>query len=341
MKKIFTFLILGLSSCLMLSQSTITVDNSINSAGEYTDLQQAINEASPGDTIQVHPSPTAYGAIEINKPLVLIGLGHNPALPGNGSVATIGAVDLTGNCANTTIQGLKFTGNIQTQTPITNIANIIIKNNYLSGVTGNANATVQGWTIQGNIIEGSVNVSNASNWLVSNNIIKSGSYSFLSANGSINVANNLIILVSSLAFTSCDGMVFNNNIVYLTSGATEIGMNVTTLNASNNLVYSGDGFTVPELDGTNNINNEDPQFVDASPFDFLDYYNNDYHLQASSPGANAGLDGTDVGIYGGNYDFDINGRPYDIPYMLTLTIFNPSVDVGGTLNVHFSAQKNP
>jgi len=54
------------------------VDNNIPSAGQYTTLQAAYDEASVGDTIFVCPSNANYAGINIDKRVTIIGTGWQP-----------------------------------------------------------------------------------------------------------------------------------------------------------------------------------------------------------------------------------------------------------------------
>ena len=61
--------ILAIACSLSLASfaKVITVNNNINSPGQYTNLQQAIDSASAGDTIYVHGSATSYGNVNVKN----------------------------------------------------------------------------------------------------------------------------------------------------------------------------------------------------------------------------------------------------------------------------------
>ncbi len=68
-------------------------------------------------------------------------------------------------------------------------------------------------------------------------------------------------------------------------------------------------------------------------------YAYDFSLQATSPGKNAGTDGTDIGIYGGAKPFvDMTGSPA-IPQMKSIQILNPVIPAGDSLRVIIKANK--
>jgi len=85
MKKIiFTIAMLAFAS---LSNATIIIVD-INGAGQFTSIQLAIDNALPGDTIQVWPG-TYNGAININKNVVLQGSGYENTIITSASNPTI------------------------------------------------------------------------------------------------------------------------------------------------------------------------------------------------------------------------------------------------------------
>jgi hypothetical protein len=117
---------------------------------------------------------------------------------------------------------------------------------------------------------------------------------------------------------------------------------------SNNL---GFGLTTNIVTGTNSGSNNtaaDPKFLYL--YSTTDHSYNDqnkYKLKSSSPGKNAGTDGTDIGIYGGQYPWPasvlvdyIHCIPPTIPMMQELIIQNSSVPANGTLNFSVRAYKS-
>jgi len=125
-------------------------------------------------------------------------------------------------------------------------------------------------------------------------------------------------------------MVTNGNMTeFGTSGS-------TNLDFRNNLTFSYIGNTITALSGTN-LDNTNPMFTTAPAATEHDFYNNDYHLLGASAGINYGTDGTNIGIYGNNFLFDMQGRPDLMPYPSTITINNNVVAPGQDLNVNFTA----
>jgi hypothetical protein len=341
MKHILTLFSLILFTIALQAQTVITVDNTTGSGADYTSLQAALDDANPGDTLQVHSSPNDYGAITIEKSIYIIGTGHNPAANSDIEVANISTITLKSNCANTTINGVYMT-HVNVGTPIVDISDITFRNCRVTGaINGSNNANVHDWVIEGNLfVYGSINPNLSYNWLVRNNLFYTTTYSFSNMNSSVTMSNNLVIVAGNNLFNGCTGTTVNNNIFYVTAGATIIGLNNTVLSASNNLTYAGNGASLSNFPGTDNLNNVDPVFINATNAGILNYYSNNYRSEPGSPADNAGTDGADIGLYGGTFGYHQDGKPSDVPYMLSLGIQNPSLEAGELLNVIFSAQKN-
>lgn len=340
MKTIFTLLCIGFISFTTLAQSkVITVDNRPNSGADYTNLATAITNTIVGDTIYVHPSATVYSAITISKPLVIVAMGHNPANSSDGERAYVGGITFTGNCANTLITGL-YIGYINTSGTITNGRNIKIANNRIANyITGNNNVAYEDWVIEGNIFDSAyVNPNGANGWIIKNNIFNNSSWAMYHFNNTDSFINNIVINSSVNFAYNCTNPIVNNNI-FILGTVTEVGSTNSTITFNNNLTYNFDGFSVTSLSGSNNLDNTNPQFVDAPSATFNAFYNNNYDLAGTSAAKNAGTDGTDIGVFGANFNFDVNGRPDLWPYMTSLTITNASVASGQNINVEFTAQK--
>jgi len=87
------YVLLCFAAILPATSAVITVDNSANSAGQYTGLQAAINAANAGDSIYISGSITSYGTVTLNKRLILFGTGYNPAKQ-SPLVSTTGTITL-------------------------------------------------------------------------------------------------------------------------------------------------------------------------------------------------------------------------------------------------------
>jgi hypothetical protein len=116
--------------------------------------------------------------------------------------------------------------------------------------------------------------------------------------------------------------VFNNNIIYNAGGGT-----MTAIGSI------GNGVT-----GSNNIMNQNPQFTNFTASDNYTIAEN-YDLAAGSPGNNAGTDGTDIGLYGANYNWENRKYPKAFPHQEIFNVINSSVPQGTPVNVQLKARK--
>lgn len=357
------------------SYATIrTVSNNVNSPGQYTDLQVAINASANNDTLYIHRSDLDYGSISINKTLTLIGEGALPnkqvQLPTNTGVQ-ISTIILTYAAfpATTTASGSKFYGLRINQVVIGYSSSTGTSNTLqISNLTFNRNK-INNMSLQAlhsNVvitqnIAGSIGQSNASagafvNSVISNNIIND--FSPITAQG----ANNLISNNIFQSYFWSRGAVVANNIFYNYASSGTFNISTVSCTFNNNLFFAftpvvGTAIISGTNTGTGNLFNVDPQYT--TPALGTDVYNYtytspatgpfaDFHLLPSSPGVNYGTDGTNIGIYGGNYAW-VDGSTTDsrfryypmtsqVPHMIQMNITNSSIPLNGTLNVNFNAK---
>lgn len=130
MKNFTLILAFMLFTTLTTKATTWTVSNDPNSPAQYHNLQTAINNASPGDTILIGPSlldisgyPTPYGNITLNINLVLIGAGGQFPDGANSStekkISYISQISLSETSASSGASGTKIIG-IKSNTIIIN-----------------------------------------------------------------------------------------------------------------------------------------------------------------------------------------------------------------------------
>lgn len=348
---LFVVLIL-LASQFAVAQTVYTVDNRPESGAQFTSVNTAIQAAAAGDIIYIHPSPTSYGNIDIDKTIKLVGPGHDPANSG-GLRATLGTVTLRANSLQTVITGLNA-GTITAYSFGSNTAGVHIINNRLTnGVDGYYNGTdSEGWIIEGNYFETAYNTINidangSDNWNVRNNFFS----------GTVNGFDRTTIFTNNLFFSDdpsgtttifqnsndiTSPIVTNNMFIFTDPDVTGlVNSGSTPITYTNCLTYkTAGGAALPALPGTGNLDNTDPLFTDITS-GVSSFYNNDYTLGSGSPAIGASTDLGDIGIFGRNFPFDIHGRPHSMPYPESMTILNTVVQPGQDLNVEFQAsQKN-
>ena len=350
----FTLLVLGTH---LFAQNTWTVDNRPGTTAQFTTMQDAVDAASPGDFIYVHPSSQNYTNVNITKRVHLRGLGHKPDLD-NGLTATVGSINIASDLASgSSISGLNIWG--MTCNFTTGVAsNLIISNNFFRAnflsLTRVTNSIIQGNVLSINaailISLGSTSIHSTN--LISHNIFISGANGSANdatiafANETTSVINNLFIYSGTTgtpgAFRFSNNPIVNNNIFVINNTTSNSFKSAgSTVSYQNCLTYSFGGQTIAELPGNNNLNNTNPQFTNLSTPSNPNFdYTNNYRLSAGSLGINSGTDGTDIGIYGQGFFFQMKGYPFDLPYPTSAILSNGTVQAGSNLNLELKASAN-
>lgn len=340
---------LFLSIALMLaficnSQSVITVDNSVGSNAQYSDLNTAIAIASAGDIIYIHPSEINYGNITVTKTLHLIGFGHSD--PDKATYIT--DLILGGNASNSSFSGLYITDDFFASNSSTTLTGLVIENCIVVSQMILNNAGVDDMLIRENIIGiigDSANLqsrNNYTNTIISNNIIRDRIY--LKNYQSVEIKNNIFLSSSSLSLpivnlgNASGSVTVQNNIMYFSS-LTNLNSNSAGVIFENCLNYNIGSGTVAALNGSNNFANIDPKFVSAANTVFNPDID-DYHLQAGSIAIGNGAAGEDMGIFNvGPFVFNNFGYTNGIPTVKITAITN-SVTVGGNIEVTITTNSN-
>ncbi len=350
---------LSLSSALILlvflsHATTWTVDNTAGSGAQFNTITAAISAASPSDTLLVHSSQNSYGTVQINKHVVLIGPGHHPSvnlfLP-----ATVGVFQLANGCSGTTIEGFTI-GTIEGLVFQT-ANNITIRNNYFkvyNSILGNYGdfSGSDNWMIEGNVFVEAAGCGGCSsinqrasaggndNWTIrnnffQNNIASPNNYMFLNFNSTTVFVNNVVVHSGTTdLFSTSSFSLIQNNIFYLSANPS-IQNVCPNCGFNNNLFYST-GSTIADVTGVGNIENVNPEFVFLTSDVASWNYENDYHLAATSPAVGSAADGDDMGLYGAEYNFRMDGYTNDIPRLTEVLPQYLIVPVNGTFTIDFS-----
>ena len=330
---LLTLSFVAFSFSAVYAQTIRVVDNNPNAptgTNVYKTLQAAVDAAAPGDIIHVMPSLEVYGISSVDKKLTILGTGFDPKAD-RATKSVVASISLIGGSSGTRISGLTVSG----ISISANLDGITIENSSIGGI--GSGGIVTNFTIR-NCILGDVNLTSGSaanrhnNILISNNVCF-GDVNILNATGAT-ITNNVFLEAapsigsSGVAATSLQDCVFANNILYGAGfNSTSGGILRNTFN--NNLIYR-----VASIGGTpaddfptgngnaqsNNIKAQDPQFV-SFPANGASAYSStfDLRLQATSPAKGKGTDGTDIGIFGGQFPFNsifTGGTP--IPLIQTL-----------------------
>ncbi|BFP40263.1 hypothetical protein FGF1_11080 [Flavobacteriaceae bacterium GF1] len=319
------------------AQNIITVDNSPGSAAQFNDLQSAISQAQDGDIIYVHPSEVNYGVIDVNKPLTLIGFSHSSS----DKETAIDDIFLRNNASNTTIQGIHVTDVISTDGNSTTIENIVIENCLVDDGIYFEDAGMNNVTLRGNIIRrvgfvtsfaGSNNYSNA---LITNNIITD--VIAVKSFQSITIKNN--IFLSPNAFrpvfnaNSASGSAEIQNSIFYFNTSSSPDPNEAGVTFSNCLTFNLSSGPVVALQGTNNLDNIDPLFVEDNDNTTFEPLQDNYQLLGNSLARGAGVNGEDLGLFDGSgFVFDNVGFTDGIP-TINIQAISTTVAPGQNLNV--------
>lgn len=340
MKKQILFLAAAIVAAASFAQTSHTVSNNPANPAQFTEIQEAINAASDGDTIYVAGSDINYGNVLVNKRVVLIGAGYESK--GANTRVLISQLSVQSNTDDQGGSGSYIGGFRIEQGDLLGdsdniISNVTIERNYFS--------------------EGAVTIGNAKDWIIRNCYFKETSTSQndnLNFNGSSNLLfqNNLVQLRNSSSFNDSDFISgsssaiiinniffdvefyindcsnFSNNIVY-ESQFEEAANN----NLANNIFFS----TTQPSEVTNTITGSiaaDPAFENETD-GFINIFSDDLNLSLASPGKNAGTDGTDIGVFGGNFPFVFEPANPEISQLLINTV---QVPVGGELEFTIQAK---
>lgn len=307
--KIIFLVILGMSLFGEISncQNLIRVNNNPGIDADYTNLQDANDNASDGDTIYVEGSETEYAYCEITKSVTIIGpgyfLGENQHTQANKLTAKIRpSIDFNTGSSGSAITGCDCVVFISVSDIQVSRCHVQV---FLSG-TIEYILILQNY-ISGGITEHGYGPNVITNSLISNNIIEQ-QIVINSSNSSVQIVNNVFKDYGSLKPTiSCYNSIIQNNIsADIDSPLDEANRNNTVMNnilAIDGINADGNQYNI---DMTN-------VFVD---FDGSLSYSTDskWQLKTGSPAIGAGVDSVDCGAYGGVQSYVLSGLP-DLPHI--------------------------
>lgn len=348
MKTLFLTVLILATTLSLKAQKLIALQSGDN-ATFYTNLDTALFYAKNGDDIYL---PGGYikansTTLKIDKAVNIIGVGYNPytnpatentiiqsstikvePLVNGGSITGIYApnsmLQIQDTVSNFSVSRCLFhsmyigstTGNIQPSN-ISIIETVVV--NYIQGNvdangTGPQNVFISN-SIIGNMINYSSSLSGNNTWVeltCKNSILMGWSYDWgycILSQVKNSLFENCILIDNGNRYAANDKNTFRNCIF-------------------NSRYYDSD----PSANSIfNGIFSQDPSSIFIDPQGFVFNMKNDYRLKDSSPGKNAGKDGTDIGIYGGRYPWKDGGLPAN-PHIETFNV-GGNTDTNGTLNV--------
>ncbi|XWN38421.1 MAG: hypothetical protein ROO71_05655 [Balneola sp.] len=325
-------------SATAFSQNTLIVDNTGSApAGDhiYTNLQDAIDAAQAGDVIQVMPSPTSYGNVEIpstKEEITIVGDGY---LSGKPVKTLIQSVTIRGN--NNLISG------IVVQTDITiasgsseepSSGNIVRKTSLQGLKIDDASNSILNSCYIGN--ERSSDIHSSSNGtVISNSLIKTQFATIYNSEIRKSIfydnSNNLSNQIWNSLFVD---NIFLEALPNVNSGGSfqqRNQNNVYNNNYSLTSIPIGEGGNT----GSNNIIDNNSDIFDDSGLQWLE--NLDPTLNQSTSLIDAASDGGDIGALGGSNPYNRTGQ--SLPTITDL-IAPLSIKVGTNTEVTIKAKGN-
>jgi len=327
------------------SSATIrTVNNQSGSDADFTTVAAAISASAVGDTVYVQPSPTAYVSATLDKRIVLMGPGHNPTFSPYNS--TINTLTIGAGADNAVVKGLVL-ASLQSTASIT-VNNLLFSGcqfvNYSASPISLSIGTFNNWVFEGDVfICGSV----AANfgYVGSNTVIRNCYFHTNSATFTLtNVSSGTVVdhcIINTFNTNNYYGSLVGNNVeiknsVLITTAQNNYGANYNcgTCNFHNN-IYWNYAYSFPSGAGSN-LNNTNPLFTTYAVSSAYDY-NWDFHVGAESPAIGAASDGTNIGIYGGIFNFSHAGIDGGTPNVVDFTLGSSTAPAGGTITIHLNA----
>lgn len=315
MKTLFYFLTTALVICSFAARAELfTVDNnqpaSIPEENLYITLQEAVNVANVdgGDTIQVIGSATAYSALTLTIPLVIVGngffLGENPTANVNKQPSSIYSIRFDPGSEGSKIMGITFKENANNSYPTIVANNIEISGCYLlrSIYIGNGNGPIRNlninrcYFVNSGISYNFNNVVPPIDFYFANNIVNGG---FQIPNGTSGSIINNVFAGERFILGTSSSLEIQNNIL-LSTEEEEITIPVLEANISNNIAALQTFGTAND----NQINVQPSQiFVAEGTTD------GQWQVRRDGRAAEAGRDGVDIGAFGGPNPYRLSGVP--------------------------------
>lgn len=330
-------IVTGLSAAM--AQKAIVVQNGAKTKF-YSTLEEAVTAAAAGDTLYI-PGGTFAAPSTIGKTLHWVGLGHYPAGTSATSPSVVsGAINFTGNCDDSSMEGIYFQGNISLGSAGNDASGISIKRCRIGGEltlraddTGNPDLSFE---MTESVLEKKVDGKNSSGAYFAHNILviseianftgslfNFNAFPYYNSYGSprlmsINNINNCNFInnafSANISSTTVNGCTFKYNLL-----GSEIQLNSSN-SLSNNIINVG----------TDNV------FVYMSRKSQFSYTNN-YHLKTGSAGIGGASDGTNIGIYGSSMPYKTNAVPF-YPHVSNMEVNTEANATNNTLGVKITVK---
>jgi hypothetical protein len=365
------FTILVLVTTFSASANVLTVSNDPLKPAQYTSTATAMAAANPGDTLYIYGSPTSYGDLDINKNISIIGAGNNTRKEVFYKTVFQKITFTAATLANVVLDGLYVIGNVSYQEvfSVLNFSGFTIRNCIILNTLNLISGAQCGSVFNNLLVENCfiINFSNAkpngvscfpvsSNLLVKNTVIRDiqglgGVHNHHFVNCQFGIEGG----GAPGSFYYVVNSVFDNCIFYKMNFGQSFGGNENNLfhNCLTYLTVSpSQSFDLNSWTGgssgtaTNCIINQNPLWVNSA-IDYADFWQQgvisrrsgkDPAINTGSPAANAGTDGTDIGLTGGTTPYNWLAEP-KIPVVRKYQLVNAVVPPNGTVTIKATATK--
>ena len=299
-----------------LAAAILTVDNKPGSVAMFNNLQAAYNAAQQDDTIVLAASPTGYGSLNVYKRLHFRGPGYllsENGIPGTelaGNDANVGFLfyndPVNGSSSGSTVSGLRLSaslgGSPSWPSISINFDKCVVSLDAGFNMTGVVSISRSIYSNSTNSFNSSLIALNVSNSIISDS---GGSNYFGGTRGRLTINNSVVLppnFTSGIVRTDNTSSTITNTIFSFPRNVTESEfLDGYKGNISHCMVVGGSFLPA----GNNNINNANLQDV------FLAAGSDDarWQLKPASPARGAGLDGVDLGAFGGVQPYILSGLP--------------------------------
>lgn len=297
-------------------------------------LIDAYTAAVTNDTIYL-PGGTFVPPVNFDKKIAVFGAGHYESTTlATGKTFINGNVILKENADNFYLEGVEVNGNL-IFSDNESVNQVVIKRCKINGslnVVGNLSLPSTNFGLFGSVILGNIDLANAQNVLISNSIVQGRVFNSIGNEFNNNIMLDEYVNYGSEAPINGDNNQVNNNIFTKVNYPNLINGNGNI--AKNNLcaLPTPSFGTLPTLSGNYFGIAQTAIFINHSGNTFI--YTNDYHLQNTN--SYLGLDGTQVGIYGGLFPYKEGAIPSN-PHIESKTIA-PQTNANGELNIQVSVK---
>ncbi|MEO9803414.1 MAG: hypothetical protein ABJF04_09215 [Reichenbachiella sp.] len=327
MKKTFLiFSFISLCWTYAYTQNIHTVNPTPGSVADFPSFSEAVEAASSGDILLLHGGN--YGVQELNKTIVIYGTGYflsgNKKTQSKKVTTRFEKLTINAGAENSIISGIEIYENLQVFA-----SNILIKGNRILPDGHGTAINMSGCSsinVIGNYVGNSIHL--VSGTILKNNFIGGGLGGDADSNGTnpvdnVLIENNIIIGAPTSHFNTVSIASFANNYVSTVSGA---GNSSPTNNifAENGDIGTSNQFNVPiesVFIGSNQTSSD-----------------TQWQLKEGSPAIEAGVGGTDVGMFGGDSPYELSGIP-SIPNIYELKVGEVGTSKGG-LEVQIKVKAN-